>query len=349
MAYDIAGKLALDLPVFLAPMALTGTPELVAAVSEAGGLGGLPLGGCSLEQAAALIDATSALTSKAFNVNLFCHRQRSCSDALGRAWIERTLPLLQRSGVNPPQGLQESFGSFLGDGAMLALLLEKKPRVISFHFGLPDPDQLSALRDTGALLIASATSLSEAQRIAHAGLDSVIAQGWAAGGHRGMFDPDGPDEQLDTESLTRLLASKVGLPVIAAGGIMDGADVRRALSWHAVAAQMGTAFISCPESAADDLYRASLNAQSSTRMTRAVSGRPARFVRNEAISFLARLPEAEVPPFPFPYEIGDALADAARYAQDLSYTTHLAGSGVNRSRHVSAAALMAEISAALAM
>ena len=347
MTYDIAGKLRLEVPVFQAPMAGTVTPKLAAAVSEAGGLGGLGLAEYTVEEAATLIDETVARTSRAFNVNLFCHHRQNCSATVGRAWIESAMPLLQRSGATPPQALQEVLDSFIGDAAMLAMLLEKKPRVISFHFGLPDSSQLSALRETGALLMATATSLPEAEYFAEAGLDAVIAQGWGAGGHRGIFDPDGPDKQLDTESLTRLLASKIALPIIAAGGIMDGADVKRALSWGAVAAQMGTAFISCPESAADALYRASLNANSATVMTRAVSGRPARAIKNDAINFLAGLPENEVPPFPFAYGLSDALSDAARRAKDSRFSAHLAGSGVARSRHISAAAVMEEIAKAL--
>ena len=347
MTYRIAGKLTLDLPVFQAPMAGTATPELAAAVSEAGGLGGLGLAGYTVEEAATLIDETVARTSHAFNVNFFCHQQRICTSALGHGWIKSAEPLFRQLGAQPPETLHESFGSFIGDSEMLAMLLEKRPRVISFHFGLPDRQQLSALRETGALLLASATSLAEAKHFEKAGLDAVIAQGWGAGGHRGIFDPDGPDEQLDTETLTRLLVKNVKLPVIAAGGIMDGADVKDALSWGAAAAQMGTAFISCPESAADDLYRASLNAQSTTIMTRAVSGRPARALVNNAIRFLSEIPESEVPPFPYPYELSDALNAAAKKAGDRRYYCQLAGSGAAKSRHVSAAAVMAEIATAL--
>ena len=344
MKYDVAGKLHLTIPVFQAPMAGTATPALAAAVSNAGGLG---LGVFTVAQAAALIEATCAMSSRPFNVNLFCHKPGVCSNDQAQDWINQTAPLLHKLGAKPPEGLQEIFHSFLGDDAMLRMLIEKRPRVISFHFGLPEPQRLAALRETGALLVATATSLAEAGQIAQAGLDAVIAQGWAAGGHRGIFDPDGPDDRLDTETLTRLLCHKGSLPVVAAGGIMDGADVRQALDWGAVAAQMGTAFISCPESAADDLYRACLNAASTTLMTRAISGRPARFIVNEAITFAAGLPQHKVPPFPFAYDMGDALAEAARAAQDTRFTAHLAGDGVARSRHVSAQDLMAEIATAL--
>ena len=145
MTYQIAGKLTLDLPVFQAPMGGTATPQLAAAVCEAGGLGGLGLVGCSVQEAATLIDETAARTSHAFNVNFFCHQQRNCTPALGRGWIESAGPLFKKLGVQAPETLQESFGSFIGDSAMLAMLLEKRPRVISFHCGLPHQQQLSAV------------------------------------------------------------------------------------------------------------------------------------------------------------------------------------------------------------
>jgi nitronate monooxygenase len=131
---------------------------------------------------------------------------------------------------------------------MLAALVEARPAVVSFHFGLPGADRIAALKQAGCLLLASATSLAEADAARVAGIDAVVAQGFEAGGHRGMFDPDAPDEQLGTLALTRLLARRAGLPVIAAGGIMDGAGIRAALALGAVAAQLGTAFVGCPGS-----------------------------------------------------------------------------------------------------
>lgn len=132
------------------------------------------------------------------------------------------------------------------------------------------------------MLLATATNLAEAEAVAKAGGDAVVAQGWEAGGHRGIFDADAPDDRMGTMSLTRLLAVRSGLPVIAAGGIMDGHGIRAVLDLGAVAAQLGTAFIACPERSADQAYREALTGSGAkhTVMTRAISGRPARCLRN---------------------------------------------------------------------
>ena len=128
---------------------------------------------------------------------------------------------------------------------MLAMLLAERPAVVSFHFGLPPPERISALRDAGIVLLAHGDQLPR-RGVAAAGVDAVVAQGYEAGGHRGVFDPDAPDDRLGTMALTRLLVRELDLPVIAAGGIMDGAGIAAALRLGAGAAQLGTAFIACP-------------------------------------------------------------------------------------------------------
>ena len=141
---------------------------------------------------------------------------------------------------------------------MHAMLLEERPRVVSVHFGLPSTERIAALRAAGIVLLATATNLQEARSIASAGIDAVIAQGFEAGGHRGLFDPKAPDECIGTMALTRMLVRNLDIPVIAAGGIMDGAGIAACLLLGASAAQLGTAFIGCPESAADAGYRDAL-------------------------------------------------------------------------------------------
>ena len=135
---------------------------------------------------------------------------------------------------------------------MLAALLQERPKVVSFHFGVPAPDRVRALRDAGIILLASATNPNEARAVADAGIHAVVAQGYEAGGHRGVFDPDAADGRLGTMALTRILARQLDIPVIAAGGIMDGAGIAAVLHLGAGAAQLGTAFVASPESAADE-------------------------------------------------------------------------------------------------
>ncbi|MFN3525109.1 MAG: NAD(P)H-dependent flavin oxidoreductase [Paracoccus sp. (in: a-proteobacteria)] len=340
MSHDILDRLNLSLPLFLAPMAGVGTPALAAAVSEAGALGALGLGAAGAGAAAQMIRETKGLTARPFNVNLFCHAPPQRDAAQEGAWIARTAPLFAAFGAAPPSHLTEIYRSFRDAPDMLQVLLETRPAVISFHFGVPRADQIASLRQTGAILIASATSLAEAQQIRDAGLDAIVAQGWQAGGHRGIFDPEAPDERLTTEALTRQLARDSGLPVIAAGGLMDGHDIAQAQSWGAVAAQLGTAFVACPESAADDGYRARFQ-PGQTVMTPVISGRPARCLANRWTEWGAAQPAAAVAPYPCAYDLGKALNAAARARGEDGFGAHWAGTGAARARPMPARDLTA--------
>lgn len=334
----------LKLPLLQAPMAGVATPALAAAVSEAGALGALGLGAAGAEGAAAMIRQTQALTDRPFNVNLFCHRPARRDPAREAAWIARAAPVFAAFDAAPPEALSEIYLSFRQDDAMLRVLLESRPAVISFHFGLPREDQLAALREMSAVLIATATSEAEARQIETAGLDGIVAQGWEAGGHRGIFDPAGPDERLTTEALVRRLSRSTRLPLIAAGGLMDGADIRRALDWGAAAAQLGTAFIPCAESAADADYRARLSG-GATVMTPAISGRPARCLRNRITDWAADAAPKDVAPYPCAYDLGKALNAAARAKGEAGFGAHWSGTGAARARAMPAADLVARLAA----
>ncbi|SCY24712.1 NAD(P)H-dependent flavin oxidoreductase [Paracoccus tibetensis] len=334
----------LALPLLQAPMAGVATPALAAAVSEAGALGALGLGAAGAEGAALMIRQTQALTGRPFNVNLFCHAPAARDSAREAAWIARAAPLFAKFGATPPQTLSEIYLSFRQDDAMLRVLMETRPAVISFHFGLPRQDQLAALREIGATLIATATSQAEAEAIATAGLDGIVAQGWEAGGHRGIFEPAAPDERLTTEALVRRLGRVTRLPLIAAGGLMEGTDIRRALNWGAAAAQLGTAFIPCTESAADADYRARL-AGGETVMTPAISGRPARCLRNRFTDWTEGAAPGEVAPYPCAYDLGKALNSAARAKGETGFGAHWSGTGAARARPMPAADLVARLAA----
>lgn len=234
--HPLLQQLGMSLPIVQAPMAGTATPALAAAVSNAGALGNLGLGASPADSAREQIGATRSLTGRAFGVNLFCHQPAAPDSAADRAWLQHLAPLFDESGLTPPAELHEIYGSFLDDDAMLAVLLETRPAVVSFHFGLPRPAQIQALHEAGICLMATATTLEEAQAIEAAGLDAIIAQGIEAGGHRGRFDAmtgvnTPTDEGLGTAVLVRLLVRFTRLPVIAAGGIMDGQGIRAMLGW----------------------------------------------------------------------------------------------------------------------
>lgn len=329
-------------------MAGVSTPALAAAVSEAGGLGSIGVGATDAAGARAMIAEVRQRTARAFNVNVFVHAPARADAVREAAWIEALAPLFARFGAEPPRGLREIYRSFAGDDAMLAALVELAPPVVSFHFGLPAAPRIAALKAAGCILLSTATNLAEAEAARRAGIDAVVAQGFEAGGHRGVFDPAAPDEQAGVLPLTRLLAARAGLPVIAAGGIMDGRGIAAALDLGAVAAQLGTAFVACPESAADAAYRAALAAAPGTVMTDAISGRAARSLRNgftawaEAHAALAR------PDYPIAYDAGKALNAAAKAAGENGFGAQWAGQGAGLSRALPAAELVATLAVELA-
>jgi nitronate monooxygenase len=338
---------ALDLavPIVQAPMAGVSTPALAAAVAEAGGLGGVAVGAVDAATARGLIAAVRARTARPFVVNVFCHRPPARDPARDAAWLAALAPAFARYGARPPDHLVDLYPSFVEDEAMLAALVAERPPAVSFHFGLPTPAAIAALRAAGCLLMGTATSLAEALAIEAAGLDAVIAQGFEAGGHRGSFDENAPDAELSTAVLTRLLVRGCRLPVIAAGGIMDGAGVAACMALGAAAAQLGTAFIACPESIADPAHRAALLGPggATTTMTRAMSGRPARSVGN-LFTALA-VPPIEIPPYPLAYAATKALAAAARATGETGLSPQLAGQGAPLARALPAGELVALLEA----
>ncbi|GAA5235880.1 nitronate monooxygenase [Verticiella sediminum] len=334
--------IGLRYPIIQAPMAGVSTPALAAAVSEAGGLGSLGIGASSPAQARDMLEATRALTARPVNVNVFCHAPARRDAAREAAWVTHLAPLFAESGVAPPTRLEEIYPSFLSDDATLALLLALRPAVVSFHFGLPDAHRLAALRDAGIALVATATCVEEAKRISVAGLDAVVAQGIEAGGHRGMFDPDATDERLSTAVLVRQLVRTQDLPVIAAGGVMDGAGVAAMLDLGAAAVQMGTAFVLCPESSANAGYRARLagDAAQHTRLTRVLSGRPARGLVNRLMVHGEAAGSPAPADYPVAYDAAKQLNAAAAAQGCDDFAAHWAGQGAPLARALPAAELV---------
>jgi nitronate monooxygenase len=341
----LLSRIEIDLPIIQAPMAGVSTPEMAAAVSNAGGLGSVGVGAVDAEAARRMIVAVRDRTDRPFNVNVFCNRPAAADAAREAAWLERLGPEFARYGVKPPKCLTEIYQSFLTDDAKLAVLVAERPAVVSFHFGLPARERVEALRAAGIVLLATATNLEEGKAIAAAGIDGIVAQGYEAGGHRGVFDPDAPDEGLGTMALTRLLASRLGVPVIAAGGIMDGAGIAAALALGAVAAQLGTAFVACAESSADAGYRAALLGPPAehTVMTAAISGRPARCLANRFTALGAGVERGAVPDYPIAYDAGKALHAAAKAAGEFGYGAQWAGQGAPLARAMPAAELVARL------
>jgi len=340
---DFVDRLGLSHPLVQAPMAGVSTPLLAAAVANAGALGSIAVGATDVDGARRMIEELRARTERAFNVNLFVHQTAQADAKRESAWLDWLAPAFAEFGAVPPAALRTIYTSFADDPAMLEMLLETRPPVISFHFGLPPADMLAALRRCDILLMATATCLEEARAIEAAGIDIIVAQGFEAGGHRGMFDPARPDDALGTMALTRLLVRQCRLPVIAAGGIMDGAGIAAALDLGAVAAQLGTAFIACPESAADDGYRMALTGPGAwhTSMTRLISGRPARALANRFTSLASHI--APPPDYPIAYDAGKALHLAAKARGEHGFGAHWAGQGAPLARPMPAAELVSTL------
>lgn len=332
--------LGLQHPIIQAPMAGTSTPQLAAAVSNAYALGSVGIGAYGLEQARQHIEQTRALTDRPFNVNLFCHRAPVADAEREAQWLRYLAPEFERYGASVPSGLRCIYESALGNARLQAMLLELRPAVVSFHFGLPEQSFVDALRAAGITTLACATSLDEARQIEQAGVDVIVAQGMEAGGHRGAFVPE-QDTLMGTLALVRLLARESRLPVVAAGGIMDGAGIAAALQLGACAVQMGTAFILCPESAASQAYRAELQSDSAqhTAITVAISGRPARGMFNR-LHQLGRDYAGALPAYPMVYDAGKALHQAASAQGSSDYAAHWAGQGAPLARAMPAAELV---------
>ena len=320
----------------------TSTPRLAAAVSNAGGLGSLGIGANTLEQARQMIAETRALTDKPFNVNVFCHAPAQRDAAREAAWVQHLAPLFAEVGATPPDALNEIYRTFVNDDAALQMLLELRPTVVSFHFGLPSPQALTALREAGILTMATATSLQEARWIEQAGIDAIVAQGIEAGGHRGMFDPQAPDECWSTAVLVRMLVQQTRLPIVGAGGIMDGAGIRAMLDLGAAAAQLGTAFVLCPESAANVAYRQNLKSERAarTRLTEVISGRPARGMVNRLITFGEAAGSPPTAGYPMTYDVAKQLNAVASQQGNHEFAAQWAGQGAPLAREMSAAELM---------
>lgn len=344
MNNELCQLLGIRYPIIQAPMAGVSTPELAAAVSNAGALGSIAIGASSCEQARAMIRATRLLTSQPFNVNVFCHQPAVAKPDVEQQWLAHLAPFFARFAASAPTALQEIYLSFLVAADVQQMLQEEKPAVVSFHFGVPSAATVQALRQAGIYTLACVTNPDELLQAEAVGVDAIVAQGIEAGGHRGVFNPKQPDSQLDTLTLLQTLSGLTTKPLIAAGGIMHGKAIKQMLAAGASAVQLGTAFLLCPESTTNALYRAKLKSPlaSQTRFTSAISGRPARGLAN---SFYQDV-EVNAPPlpdYPIAYDAAKALVAAATQHGSEDFTVQWAGQAAALARELPAATLIATL------
>lgn len=287
-----------DLPILQAPMAGVQDSALALAVCEAGGLGALPGAAFGADALRAQLAAMAAGTTRPFNVNFFCHAPPRTDAARDEAWRERLAPAYAEFGIDP--GMAPSGPARAPFGADAAQVLEQfRPGIVSFHFGLPSPELLARVRATGAKVLSSATTVEEARWLEAHGVDAIIAQGLEAGGHRGHFLSPDLGLQMGTFALLPQVVRAVRVPVIAAGGIADAQGVAAAMVLGAVAVQVGTAYLLCPEATTSAVHRAALARDDArhTALTNVFTGRPARGIVNRAMRELGPL-GGDLPDFP---------------------------------------------------
>lgn len=294
---SITALFSVELPIVQAPMAGASGPELAVAVSEAGGLGSLPCAMLSPEQIVEAVGRIRERTTKPFSLNFFCHDAPSLDPAALTRWQQRLTPYYQEHGIEPEPLSALSLMPF--DDARCRVVETLAPAVVSFHFGVPAEPLMARVKATGAKVIASATTPDEAALLEAAGCDAIIAQGVEAGGHRGMFATRDVATQIGTIALVPLVVDRVGVPVVAAGGIADARGVAAAFALGAAGVQIGTAYLRCPEVSLNPLYRAALDAAASheTALTNVFTGRPARSIVNRAVRELGPI-AADAPAFP---------------------------------------------------
>ena len=292
----IQDLLKIQFPIIQAPMAGAMDSELVIAVSQAGGLGSLPCAMLTPDQIRSELKTIRAKTSNPINLNFFCHQPPTPNPLREQAWKERLSIYYREVGLDPdtpvPSASRAPF-----DSAACNVVEDCKPEVVSFHFGLPDKALLARVKATSAKILSSATTVEEARWLEDRGCDAIIAQGYEAGGHRGMFLAEDITTQVGTMALVPQISEAVKVPVIAAGGIADARGIGASFALGASAVQLGTAYLLCPESKISPVYRKALTKPNQTTITNVFTGRPARGIVNRIVRELGPMSDL-APQFP---------------------------------------------------
>ncbi|HEV3001162.1 MAG TPA: nitronate monooxygenase [Solirubrobacteraceae bacterium] len=327
----------LDVPIVLAPMAGgPSTPALAAAVAGAGGLGFLASGYLSAARTREQLAEARRLTSGPVGVNVFVPGDA----APERESLERYLERLRAWAGGVGAELGEPVRDDDDWGAKVDLLAREAVPVVSFTFGCPPPDVIERLQGAGSEVWVTVTAVDEASEAAGAGADALVVQGAEAGGHRGSF-ADRPDLPVDgLLPLLQTIAAKVPMPLVAAGGIATGPAVAAVLCAGAAAAQLGTAFMLCPEAGTSPAHREALRSPRSTALTRAFTGRLARGIRND---FMDRHSEGAPIAYPEVHHVTAPLRRAAREAGDADRINLWAGEAHELAEPLPAAEVVARL------
>jgi nitronate monooxygenase len=334
-------RLNLKWPILQAPMGWLSTPSLAAAVSNAGGLGGLGMWGFSAEDAERRIAGFQQLSGGSLNVNYPLWPEPKINSDVSDAMRLRLQPHFDANGlgaVTQPKGAASEVSK-----EHLSMLTRARPQMVSFHFGLPDQEIIEAIKDAGIFIISSATTVAEAVILEKRGVDAIIAQGTEAGGHRGTFTDVDISMQPGLFSLLPQVVDAVRLPVIAAGGVADGRTVAAAFVLGASAVQLGTAFLRCEEANVLDAHRAALRepTDAATIVTDMITGRPARYVKNKLVEDLIT---SNLKPVAFPAQL--SLTAPLGQAGDGELTALFAGQSAALAIDTTAGALVESLAEA---
>ena len=339
---DFCRKHCLCIPVILAPMGGDpSTPELAAAVSNAGGLGSLAAAYSNPERIAKDIARIRELTPRPFAVNLFSPQAQLPLSGDTGIVAEFLQPYHERLGLKPPELAQKPIENF---DDQLEAVCKVAPPIVSFTFGLLPQKATERLKAQGAYLIGTATTVEEAKQLEKTGVDAIVAQGSEAGAHRGTFAVPAEEALIGTVALVPQIKDATRVPVIASGGIMDGRGIVAALALGASAVQMGTAFLVCKEAGTSAAYREALAKarEDQTTVTRAFSGRMARGLRNE---FIEKWNASGLTHLPYPWQnaLTQPMRRAAAAANQSGLLSLWAGQGVRMLRERTAGQLIAEL------
>jgi nitronate monooxygenase len=330
--------LKIDHPIIQAPMGGGHISlDMPVAVCGSGGLGSFPCSALTSAQVRDVVAKIRAQTTRPLNLNFFCHvTQRDA--AVEAAWLKRLASYYTELGVNPPEfptSTRPPFGAEMCD-----VVVELRPQVVSFHFGLPEKSLVDRLKGAGCVVISSATTVAEARWLEERGVDAVIAQGVEAGGHRGMFLTSEPASQVGTLVLVPQVVDAVKVPVIAAGGIADGRGIAAAFALGASAVQMGTAYLLCPEARISAHHRAALKSAKDelTTISNVLTGRPARVFVNRIVREVGPLATG-VPSFPLGQVALEPLRTKAESRASVDFSGLYAGEAAALCRELPAGEL----------
>jgi nitronate monooxygenase len=341
--------LGTQLPIIQAPMAGAVLSDMVVAVSEAGGLGSLPCAMLNTDQIRAELTTIRQQTSRPINVNFFCHHPPQFDQHRETMWRRRLASYYAELGLDPEAPIPTSSRTPF-DSAACDLLLEFKPEVVSFHFGLPPSDLLARVEASGIKILSSATTVDEAQWLESAGCHAIIAQGYEAGGHRGMFLDHNISAQVGTMALVPQVVDAVRVPVIAAGGIADARGIVAALALGASAVQIGTAYLLCPEAKISPVHRRALKQakDNQTALTNVFTGRPARSIINRIVREVGPISDV-APEFPLAATAIAPLRSASEAIDSDDFVPLWSGQAAHLARELPAGELTKQLAAATLM